>query len=58
MDMICIDLSSIQNVKIGDEVILWGVKELQVDSIATYANSISYELLCQVNNRVVRQYHG
>ena len=58
MDMICIDLSSTSNVKIGDEVILWGIKELQIDFIATYANSISYELLCQVNNRVVRQYHG
>ena len=58
MDMICIDLSSTNNVKIGDEVILWGIEELQIDFIATYANSISYELLCQVNNRVVRQYDG
>jgi len=58
MDMICIDLSSIHNVKMGDEVILWGIEELQIDFIATYANTISYELLCQVNNRVVRQYNG
>ena len=58
MDMICIDLSSIHNVEMGDEVILWGIEELQIDFIATYANTISYELLCQVNNRVVRQYNG
>ena len=58
MDMICIDLSSIHNVKMGDEVILWGIEQLQIDFIATYANTISYELLCQVNNRVVRQYNG
>jgi len=58
MDMICIDLSSINNVKIGDEVILWGIEELQIDCVATRANTISYELLCQVNNRVVRQYNG
>lgn len=58
MDMICIDLSSINQAKIGDEVILWGVEAMPIDNVAKQANTISYELLCQLNQRVTRQYHG
>lgn len=57
MDMIAVDLSSLSNVAIGDEVILWGNDLLTVDDMAQKANTISYELLCQLNERVVRNYH-
>jgi len=58
MDMICIDLSTMSDAKIGDEVTLWGNETQSVDSVAKQANTISYELLCQLNQRVTRQYHG
>ena len=58
MDMMCIDLSSISQAEIGDEVILWGVEAVPIDNVAKQANTISYELLCQLNQRVTRQYHG
>tara|TARA_R110002111_G_scaffold40203_9_gene75372 strand:- start:479 stop:1564 length:1086 start_codon:yes stop_codon:yes gene_type:complete len=58
MDMICIDLSTITDPKIGDTVTLWGNDILPVDTVANYTNTISYELLCQVNQRVTRLYHG
>jgi alanine racemase len=58
MDMICIDLSSISSAEIGDEVTLWGVEAVPIDRVAKQANTISYELLCQLNQRVTRQYHG
>jgi alanine racemase len=58
MDMICIDLSSISYADIGDEVILWGAEAVPIDNVAKQANTISYELLCQLNQRVTRQYHG
>jgi len=58
MDMICIDLSSINQANIGDPVTLWGNEIIAVDTVAKHANTIAYELLCQLNQRVRRQYHG
>ena len=58
MDMICIDLSEIPDTEIGDEVILWGDEHLAVEQVAEKANTIPYELLCQISNRVTRQYYG
>jgi alanine racemase len=51
MDMICIDLRSQPDAKVGDEVVLWG-EGLPVDEIAPLAGTISYELLCGVGSRV------
>ncbi|MDH5388586.1 MAG: alanine racemase [Gammaproteobacteria bacterium] len=45
MDSICIDLRKAE-ANINDRVVLWG-KELSVDVVAEYANTISYELLCR-----------
>lgn len=57
MDMIAIDLSNLSNVTVGDAVIMWGSELLTVDDMAHQANTISYELLCQLNERVKREYH-
>lgn len=54
MDMITVDLGDQPRAKIGDPVVLWG-KDLSVDEIAESAETISYELLCQVTRRVVRE---
>lgn len=51
MDMIAVDLTLALNSQVGDAVILWG-KGLPVEHIAKCANTISYELLCQVTRRV------
>ncbi len=58
MDMVCIDLSALSTAQIGDPVTLWGDDILAVDTVAKSANTIAYELLCQLNQRVTRQYHG
>jgi len=52
MDMITIDLTDIE-AQLGDSVTLWG-DGLPADSVAPYANSISYELFCQITPRVRR----
>jgi alanine racemase len=57
MDMICIDLDGRSEVNIGDEVVLWGNEQLPVELVAKQANTIPYELMCQVSGRVVREYH-
>ena len=50
MDSIMVDLRGCP-AKVGDTVILWG-KELPVEEVATAADTISYELLCQINGQV------
>ena len=51
MDMITIDLRDQPHAKEGDLVTLWG-EGLPVEEIAKHANTIAYELLCQVTSRV------
>ena len=58
MDLICVDLSELSMVEVGDEVILWGDERVSVDQVAKQAKTIAYELLCQLNQRVTRQYYG
>ena len=56
MDQTMIDVSNIDNIKEDDEVILWGADECNLNNIADMINTICYELLCNVNKRVPRQY--
>ncbi len=51
MDMITIDLTDMDDVHVGDEVVLWG-DGLPADEVARYADTISYELFCKVTKRV------
>jgi alanine racemase len=51
MDMLAIDLTGMESVKIADEVVLWG-RDLPADEVARYADTISYELFCKVTKRV------
>ena len=53
MDQMCVDITDIKNVKIGDEVILFG-KELPVEEIAELCSTINYEIVCGVSPRVPR----
>lgn len=55
MDMITIDLGDVLQDKVADEVILWG-PELPVEVIAQHAQTIPYELLCNITPRVDYKY--
>ncbi len=55
MDMCMIDASDVGDVRLGDEVILFG-KELSVDEVAAKAETINYEIVCGVSKRVPRVY--
>ncbi|MBU2711920.1 alanine racemase [Zooshikella harenae] len=55
MDMITVDLTNCPQANIGDTVELWG-NQLSVNEIAAYANTISYELLTKITQRVPRHY--
>jgi alanine racemase len=51
MDLIAIDLRGIPGARIGDPVVLWG-RGLPVETIASHAGTIGYELTCGVTRRV------
>jgi alanine racemase len=56
MDMITVDIGDNNTgVQVGDEVEMWG-PNLPVEEIAAYADTIPYELLCNVTPRVSYEY--
>jgi alanine racemase len=55
MDMTMIDITGIPDVKEGDEVVVFG-KELPVSQLAMWAQTIPYEILTSVSQRVRRIY--
>jgi alanine racemase len=55
MDMTMIDITGIRDVHEGDEVIVFG-KELSVKQLALWAQTIPYEILTSVSQRVKRVY--
>ena len=54
MDQFMVDVSEISNVKIGDEVILFGSEKISIDDAARHLKTINYEITCLVSNRVPR----
>lgn len=55
MDMTMIDITDIPGVREGDEVMVFG-KELSVSQLAVWAQTIPYEILTGVSQRVKRIY--
>ncbi|MES1219285.1 MAG: alanine racemase, partial [Bacteroidota bacterium] len=55
MDMIMIDVTGMEGIKEGDEVIIFG-KELPVQQMAEWADTIPYEIMTGISQRVKRVY--
>ena len=59
MDQMMVDISHIDNVSVGDEVILIGKSDNEVitaDDMANLVNTIGYEIICAISKRVPRVY--
>lgn len=60
MDQFMVDITDIDGVKLGDEVVLIGTQggaTLTVEDVADNANSFNYEQLCRISPRVPRTYY-
>ncbi|HSB95202.1 MAG TPA: alanine racemase, partial [Spongiibacteraceae bacterium] len=57
MDSISIDVTDCNAVAVGDEAQLWG-PQLSASTVATFAETISYELFTSIGSRVPRTYVG
>lgn len=59
MDQCMIDVSSVNNISVGDDVILFGRDkdmEISVESLAEKMGTINYEILCIIGKRIPRIY--
>lgn len=55
MDMTMINVTQVANVKVGDEVVVFG-KELPIQQLAQWAETIPYEIMTGISQRVKRVY--
>ena len=56
MDQCMIDVTDLENIHNGDEVVLFGSETLPMDEAAAWLGTINYELACMVSSRVPRIY--
>ena len=56
MDMTMIDVTNVPGIREGDEVIIFG-KELPVEEVARWIETIPYEIMTSVSQRVKRVYY-
>ncbi len=56
MDSFMVDVTDLKNVKIGDEVIIWDNDKITLEALADKCDTINYEILCTISNRVPRKF--
>jgi alanine racemase len=57
MDLTMVDVTDVEGVQLGDEVVLWGRQsgaEISVSEVAAWQGSITYEVLTRLGKRVPR----
>lgn len=55
MDSFMIDVTDIENVKIGDEIYIWDNKQITLEEVAENCDTINYEILSTIQDRVLRE---
>ena len=56
MDSFMVDVTDIEDVKLGDEVIIWDNENITLDELAEKCDTINYEILCNISQRVPRKF--
>jgi len=59
MDMIMVDVTEVDGISVGDEVVLigrQGKESITADEMALWADTISYEIFCGISKRIPRVY--
>ncbi len=56
MDQCMIDVTNVNNINVGDEVIVFSDKEILADDVAKWTSTINYEVVCLVSKRIPRVY--
>ena len=56
MDQCMIDVTNVNNINTGDEVIIFTKDKITADSLAEWAGTINYEIVCMISKRIPRIY--
>jgi alanine racemase len=60
MDMLCVDVTDLPQLKIGDEAVMWGRasngSSLSASEVASFAGTIAYELVTRMPTRAKRRF--
>ena len=56
MDSFMVDVTDIQDVQVGDEVIIWDNENITLEELAQKCDTINYEILCTIGARVPRKF--
>ena len=56
MDAILVDVTKIEDVKVGDKVYIWDNEKITLEDVANKCNTIVYDILASVSNRVPRKF--
>ena len=56
MDSFMADVTDIEDVKLGDDVIIWDDKNITLDDLAKKCDTINYEILCTISARIPRKF--
>ena len=54
MDSFMVDVTEIENVEVGDSVYIWDNKIITLEDVAKKCDTINYEILSTISNRVPR----
>lgn len=57
MDSFMVDVSNIENVKVGDDVYIWDNENITLEEVADKCNTINYEIMCTISDRVPRVFN-
>jgi len=56
MDSIMVDVTDIKEAKVGDEVFIWDNDKITLEDIANRCNTINYEMISTISQRVPRKF--
>ena len=51
-----VDVTNVPDVKVGDTVYIWDNKNITVEDVADIYDTINYEVISTISDRVVREY--
>lgn len=54
MDQCMIDVTNVNNINVGDEVVIFGEETVTADTLASWMGTINYEIVCMISKRIPR----
>lgn len=56
MDSFMVDVTGIEEIKVGNEVVIWDNENIKLEQLAEKCDTINYEILSTVGERVPRKF--